>query len=121
MTPSSAPEAGRALTRATSIGTALQLIMVLAGHLVPVVANLFAVGGMGFSLVAGLLYAMWRSRASMGTTIGGGAVAGGVCGFIGIFASWALGDVPLTLLGFGTASSAVTGMVGAAIGRVFAR
>ncbi|MDB4898952.1 MAG: hypothetical protein JWN53_760, partial [Gemmatimonadetes bacterium] len=33
--------------------------MVVAGHTNPSVAALFAVGGMGISLLAGVAYAMW--------------------------------------------------------------
>jgi len=47
----------KALINATVIGTVLQLIMVLAGHWIPAVANLFAIVGILISLVAGLLYA----------------------------------------------------------------
>jgi hypothetical protein len=48
----------------------------------------------------------------------GGAIAGGLCALIGIAASWALGDVPAQVLGFGTVASTVAGLAGAAIGRV---
>jgi hypothetical protein len=48
----------RALVLATVIGTVLQVIMVVAGHSNKSIAALFAVGGMGISLVAGVLYAM---------------------------------------------------------------
>lgn len=51
----------RALLLASTIGTILQVAMVVAGHYDRSVAGLFAVGGMGLSLVAGVLYAMWAS------------------------------------------------------------
>jgi hypothetical protein len=41
------------LTRATLLGTIAQIAMVVAGHFVPAVANLFAIGGMGISALAG--------------------------------------------------------------------
>ena len=51
----------RALAIATIVGTILQITMVVLGHSNTSIASLFAAGGMGISLVAGLLYA-WRSR-----------------------------------------------------------
>ncbi len=56
----------RALIVATVIGTALQVAMVFAGHFIPAVANLFAIGGILISLVAGLLYA--RAARGAGAT-----------------------------------------------------
>ena len=111
----------RALLIATIVGTVLQVAMVVAGHSNKSIANLFAVGGMGFSLVAGLVYAV---TARGGTTMSlamGGLVAGALCAFIGIFVSYMLHDVPMSLLALGTISSAVTGAIGGAIGKFFAR
>jgi hypothetical protein len=45
-------------------------------------------------------------------------VAGGVCAFVGILVSYLLGDVAAAVLGFGTASSAVTGAIGGLVGKV---
>lgn len=114
-----------ALLRATALGTLLQTAMVLAGHSVPAVAQLFAVLGMTLSLVAGVAYALW-ARAGGQRTAGrwaaaGGAIAGGACGLIGIAISFALGDVPAPVLGFGTAASAVTGALGGVAGAVLRR
>lgn len=108
------------LVRATLIGTALQLAMVIGGHFVPAVAALFPVLGMLNSLIAGLLYAKAAAPDGVGEALGGGAVAGGVCAFLGILVSWLLGDVPAAVLGFGTASSIVTGLVGGLAGRKLA-
>ncbi len=109
----------RHVVRATAIGTALQLAMVISGHFFPAVAALFAIGGMGFSGLAGWLAA--RRRAGWGLSLAGGAIAGGVCAAIGIGVSVRLGDVPASLLALGTMSSVVTGVIGAAIARGFAR
>jgi hypothetical protein len=110
-----------ALIRATLIGTALQLAMVIAGHMVPALRDPgFALGGMGFSALAGWLFAR-GAGAGWGASLVGGAIAGGVCAVIGIGVSVALGDVPPSLLGLGTASSVVTGVIGAAIARFFRR
>jgi hypothetical protein len=109
---------GLALVKSTAVGTILQLILVAAGHFTPSVARLFAQGGMGISGVAGLLYAVWGGKASAGGAAGGGAVAGGACALIGILISHLLGDVPATIIGVGTAGSAVTGAIGGMLGRV---
>lgn len=105
------------LTRSTVIGTVLQLAMVLAGHFVPAIKDQFAVGGMSISAVAGLLYSLWTPGASALDAVKGGAVAGGGSAFLGILVSTLLKDVPASVLGFGTAGSAVTGIVGGLLGR----
>jgi len=111
----------KSLVIATAIGTVLQVAMVVAGHSNPAVAKLFAVGGMGFSLVAGVIYA-WRAHpAAMSDAVAGGTIAGAACALLGILVSFLLGDVPATLLALGTISSAVTGAVGGVIGRSIGR
>jgi hypothetical protein len=107
----------RALLLATLVGTVLQVAMVVAGHSNESIAGLFAVGGMGFSLIAGLAYAMWARGGSTSSLAVGGLVAGAICAFIGIFVSWMLGDVPASLLALGTISSAVTGALGGWLGK----
>jgi len=111
----------RALMIATVLGTVLQVVMVVAGHSNKSIANLFAVGGMGFSLVAGLVYAIVARGGSTSSLALGGLVAGALCALIGIFVSYMLKDVPVTLLALGTVSSAVTGAIGGAIGKLFVR
>ena len=107
----------RALGTATVIGTALQLVMVIAGHTNDTIKLLFAVGGMSISLIAGLVYAkLAESRASGGLALGG-SIAGGLCALLGICVSYYLRDVPALILAVGTLSSAVTGAVGAWVGR----
>jgi hypothetical protein len=100
----------------TLIGTALQLLMVIAGHFSPAVAQLFAPIGMGISGVAGVI-AGREPQVSWGSAAARGAIAGGVSAFIGILVSYFLGDVPAPVLGFGTAASTVTGIIGGLIGR----
>jgi hypothetical protein len=108
---------GWMLFRATLVGTVLQLMMVIAGHYDATVKSLFAVGGMFLSLVAGFLFSRWSSGARV-VAISGGAVAGAVCGLIGIVESYYLKDVPASLMVLGTASSAVTGAIGGVLGRI---
>jgi len=111
----------RALVLATVIGTVLQVVMVVAGHSNRSIASLFAVGGMGFSLIAGLLYAIMAKGGSTSSLAVGGLLAGAICAFIGILISHLLGDVPVSLLVLGTVSSAVTGAIGGWIGKFFVR
>jgi hypothetical protein len=110
----------QALIRATAIGTVLQLVMIVAGHFVPAVAALFAPVGMAISLVAGLLYAR-AARGGWGDSLIGGAIAGGVCAFIGILASYLWKDVAVDILWIGTAGSAIAGLVGGAVGKLLNR
>jgi hypothetical protein len=106
---------GSTLLKATVIGTVLQIAMVVAGHSNASVAGLFAIGGMGISLLAGLLYGAW-SGTPKAVSAGWGAIAGGVCALLGIAVSWMLGDVPVSLLALGTLSSTVTGAIGGLAG-----
>ncbi len=100
------------------IGAVLQTVMVLVGHWVTPVANLFAPFGVGISLIVGLL---WARRATDGLVHGlwGGAVVGGACALIGIVISFAMGDVPAPVLLFGTLSSALAGAFGGLLGARF--
>lgn len=109
-----------ALVKATVVGTILQLAMVIAGHYSPAISNQFAAGGMTISGIAGLLFSLWSRQKSAGTAAGGGVVAGGVSAFLGILVSHLLGDVPASVLGLGTAGSAVTGAIGGVLGKLFA-
>jgi peptidoglycan/LPS O-acetylase OafA/YrhL len=110
---------GRSFLIAAAAGTLLQVGMVVGGHQVAAIKPYFGPGGMAISLAAGLLYALLApAAAGWAATLGGGALAGGVCAFLGIALSHTLGDVPLALLAFGTLGSAAAGLVGAAIGKL---
>jgi hypothetical protein len=111
----------RALVMASLVGTILQVAMVIAGHANKSIAGLFAVGGMAFSLIAGVLYVMYSRGTEPASPVLGGTIAGAVCALIGIAVSYLLGDVPVTLLALGTLSSAVTGAIGGFAGRLFVR
>jgi hypothetical protein len=108
---------GSSVAFPTLIGTALQVLMVVAGHFSPAVAQTFAALGMGISGVAGVLAGRSVPASSWGSAAGRGAIAGGVSAFIGILISYILGDVPAQVLGFGTAASTVTGAIGGLVGR----
>ena len=106
----------RPLVIASLVGTLLQVAMVVAGHSSPAIAGMYAVGGMGLSLLAGVLYARLARPATKGSAALGGLAAGAICAFLGILVSYLLGDVPASLLALGTVSSAVTGALGGVIG-----
>lgn len=110
-----------ALIRATTIGTVLQLAMVITGHFVPAVAMMFGLLGILLSAVAGVLYATRAADPTRGGAAWGGTLAGGICALIGIAVSFALGDVTALILLVGTLSSAVTGALGGVLGRAFGR
>jgi len=110
----------RALLIASVIGTVLQTAMVVVGHTIKSIANLFAVGGMSLSLIAGIIYAILARGSTTGSAVVGGVLAGAICALIGIAVSYFLEDVPASLLALGTLSSAVTGAVGGWLGSLFA-
>jgi hypothetical protein len=109
-----------ALLRALFIGTALQLTMILVGHLVPGLAqgNFFAIVGTTLGAVTGFLYGRRATEGGMGPTAAAGAIAGGVAGVVGAAASAGLGDVPLTTIGIAGVSTVVTGAIGGVLGRM---
>ena len=109
-----------ALLFATLIGAAAQVAMVVIGHFVPAVRGVYIWGGLGLSLVAGLLYA-WKARGGWGDALIGGLIAGGVSAVVGIVVSYLLKDVPLSLIALGGGSSAVTGLIGGGIGKLMSR
>ncbi|HEX7944576.1 MAG TPA: hypothetical protein VF495_07925 [Phenylobacterium sp.] len=103
---------------ATGSGLAAQLAMVIAGHYVAFIKeNVFAVGGMVISLVAGLLFAK-LAHAGWGPSLAGGLIAGGVCALLGIAVSVGLKDTAVMILAVGTCGSAVAGLIGGAAGKL---
>jgi hypothetical protein len=104
-----------AFRNTTILGTLLQLVMVVSGHWVEFIKlNVFAVGGMLISALAGVIYAR-LARVDRKKSAIQGAIVGGLCASIGIAVSFFLGDVPANILVLGTLSSAVTGAIGGAI------
>lgn len=110
----------RALSVSLLASTALQVAMVVAGHWSPAIAGLFLVGGLGFSLLGGVIYAL-MAKPGWKEAIGMGALVGGLSALIGIGVSYVLGDVEPILLMLGTVSSAATGIVGSAVTRIFVK
>jgi hypothetical protein len=73
----------RSLAVASLVGTLLQVAMVVAGHSSPAIKGLFAVGGTGLSLVAGVLYARLARPTTKGSASLGGLAGGAITGAIG--------------------------------------
>lgn len=107
----------KTFARVTLAATAAQIGMVIGGHFSPVVAGGFALGGMAISLIAGVFYAR-IARGGWGDSLIGGTLSGAACAFLGIGVSVFLGDVLPMLLAFGTAGSAVAGLIGGAAGKL---
>ena len=105
---------------ATGAGLAAQLVMVIAGHYVAFIKdNVFAIGGMVISLLAGLLFAR-LAGAGWVPSLAGGLIAGGACALLGIAVSVGLKDTALMILVIGTTGSAVAGLIGGAVGKLLA-
>jgi hypothetical protein len=110
----------QALLVATGAGLAVQLAMVIAGHYVAFIKdNVFAIGGMAISLVAGLAFAK-LAHAGWGPSLIGGLLAGGACALMGIAVSVGLKDTAVMILAVGTLGSAVAGLIGGAVGKLIA-
>jgi hypothetical protein len=109
-----------ALQRAIFVGTLLQIVFVLIAHFsvwIETHALLFA--GMMTSATVGYLYAQ---EVAMGYARGayGGAIAGGLCAFIGIAVSVLLGDMTGAMLIVRDLISILTGAVGGIYGQMAA-
>jgi len=101
-----------AFRTATIAGTVLQLAMVISGHWIEFIKlNVFAIGGMFISAFAGVVYAR-STHTNRRTSAIQGAIVGGLSALVGIAVSFALGDVPASILIIGTVSSAVAGAIG---------
>ena len=102
------------LVTATGIGTLLQTVMVVVGHLLPALAEagLFPIGGTLIGLVTGWLAGGGGAKAPAGATALTGGVAGGIAGVLGSLVSTALGDVPFSNIAIAGGSTFVTGALG---------
>ena len=107
-----------AMLKAAGIGLLGQLAMVFGGHANVAIAQMFPTLGPTISGVAGLLYPLFRRGLTMKQAAGGGAIAGGGAAVVGILVSYLLGDVPLSVVGFGGGMSALAGAIGGVIGRM---
>jgi len=110
----------KVLLRATVVGIVLQAAMYVVGHFsVWFAVNVFGFGGMMISAVAGYLYAMDTGHGYFpGAT--GGAIAGGLCGLVGIALSVVLGETVSSYIATGTAIAVMIGAVGGLFGQMAA-
>jgi hypothetical protein len=110
----------RALQRAILVGTFLQLVAVLIAHFSQwIETHAFLFAGMMISATMGYLYAQDVSRGYAKGAYGG-AIAGGVCAFIGIATSVILGDLTGRMLLVRSLISVLTGAVGGVYGQMAA-
>ena len=110
----------RALRRAILVGTFLQLIAVLIAHFSQwIETHAFLFAGMMISATVGYLYAQDVSRGYAKGAYGG-AIAGGVCAFVGIAVSVVLGDLTTRMLVIRCLISVLTGAVGGVYGQMAA-
>ena len=105
---------------AVAIGAVLQLAMVVSGHWVEAIRGQYMALGLGIAFVAGLILGL-RTRSGWRGTLLGGLAAGGVGAFVGVTLSFILGDVPAPVIIFATVSSALSGLIGAALARLVRR
>ncbi len=110
--------AGNPLLKATAMGTLLQVLMVVAGHFMPQVAQLFPVVGTGLGGLTGLLFGLFSKGTAGGALAGGAAASGGIAGLLGSTVSMALGDATAATIGIATASTAVAGAIGGFLGKI---
>ncbi len=103
---------------AAGAGFVAGLLMTIVGHYDSFVRDrVFAIGGMLIALVAGFAYVR-IARGGWRDSLVGGAASGATGALLAIAVSVLLGDVPPFVLAVGTMASIVTGLIGAALGRV---
>jgi hypothetical protein len=108
------------LQRAIIVGIVLQVAMYVLGHYSKwVVVNVFGFGGMMISAIAGYLFAMETGRGYFPSATGG-AIAGGLCGLLGIALSVMLGDTLATFIATGATISVFIGAIGGLFGQMAA-
>ncbi|HEU4800481.1 MAG TPA: hypothetical protein VFS94_07600 [Gemmatimonadales bacterium] len=105
-----------ALTKATLVGTLLQVAMVVLGHFMPAIQSSYPIVGSLIAAFTGLMFSKGAMRPARMASASGGAIAGGVSGFLGSGLSAIMGDVPGPTIGVATIASVIAGLAGGAIG-----
>ena|ERR1700722_9046913 len=109
-----------ALQRAIFVGTLLQIVFVLIAHFsIWIEGNALLFAGMMTSATVGYLYAQDVAKGYMRGAYGG-AIAGGLCAFIGIALSLVLGDLTAGMFLVRDMISILTGAVGGIYGQMAA-
>lgn len=106
------------LGKALGIGTGLQVLMVVVGHLAPQLQamGLFPIAGTLIGGITGWL-AGKGTPGAMGAALASGAIAGGLAGALGSLVSTALGDVPLANIAIAGGATVVSGAIGGALAK----
>lgn len=99
------------------MGVALQLAMVAAGHFSNAILNLSGILGTAIPFALGIPYGARASR-SWRDASWGGFVVGVVGAVVGVVAAILMRDQTWMLLTFAPLSSGLTGILGAAVGRL---
>ena len=98
----------------------VQIALYALGHYSNwVAAHVVGFGALMISASAGYLYAMDKGRGWFASATGG-AIAGGICGLIGVALSVALGDMDQSFIAIGTTISVFVGAVGGLFGQMAA-
>lgn len=108
----------RALNRAITVGTLLQITLAVLGYYSPwIVLHGALFMGMMISATAGFLYAQEVGPGMLGGLVPG-AIAGGTCAFVGFALSVGLGTMDLHDFWLRTVISIGTGAVGGPWGQM---
>jgi len=109
--------------KVTIVGTILQVLMVVVGHLIPGLQDqgLFPIGGTAIAALVGFRFAKKTVGAPMGITLSGAAIAAGIGGLLGALVSHLLGDVAFNTIAIAGGSTAVAGLVAAFVGWLTSR
>jgi hypothetical protein len=110
----------RVLVRTAIVGIVLQIVLMVAVHFSPYVAeHVFLFGGMTICAVAGYLYGMDTGKGYF-TSATIAAIVGGVAALAGVGLSVALRDAPPHIVPMFTTICVVTGAVGGLFGQMSA-
>lgn len=113
----------KALKQSAMLGSILQVVMVLIAKFVPSIGGgetFLPAVGTALAALAGLKYTRDAGAGPMGSSVSGGLAAGGLSSLVGSALAGALGLAPGAVaqtIGMATGTGAVSGIVGAVIGR----
>lgn len=107
----------RLLGRALIVGTLLEIILMIASHVRPLLQIHYALFGcMMIAGTAGLLYARDLARGYIMGALGG-LVVGAACGIVAVASANVLGDQPEQFIPYGVMICALVGAIGGLFGQ----